>query len=183
MHRRSDATPKPSVADIRAATGGSTPSPCGRTRADPLARLALLFDGTGTRLGRPGVAHARRRRGRRPRRRFERIEALAPGVHPLARRQRRAGLPLGLGRRPARRAPGVDQPVLEERARAGRLRHRRVRRASAAASAPSRRSRSTSRAAARRSRRPPPGSSTATAPRPRSTARCAPPTGTRSPTA
>ena len=57
---------------------------------------------------------------------FEQVKALHARVHPLAGRQRRAGLSLAVGHRSARRAPDVDQPVLEERARARRLRHRRV---------------------------------------------------------
>ena len=77
-------------------------------------------------MGRPGVAHAGQRRGRRARRRAGEGEGAHAGVHPLAGRQRRAGLSLAMGNRSARPAPDLDQPVLEERARAGRLRHRRV---------------------------------------------------------
>ena len=88
------------------------------------ARLRLRREGT--RLGGPGVAHAWRCGGRHPRRRRGARRGAPSRVPALARRQRRAGLPLGLGHRSARRAPAVGEPVLEERARAGRRRHGRV---------------------------------------------------------
>ena len=132
---------------------------------------------SGHRLGRPGLADAGRRRGWRARRRLRQGQGARAGVHPLAGRQRRAGLSLAMGRRSARRAPDVDQPVLEERARAERFRHRRVHPLCA-----QRRRRAVDHRQRRRARRDRwkkrrRGSSTATARRPPLTARCAPATG------
>ncbi len=57
---------------------------------------------------------------------FEQGQGAAPRVHPMAGRQRRAGLPLAMGHRSARRAADVDQSLVAQRARARRLRHERV---------------------------------------------------------
>jgi len=51
---------------------------------------------------------------------------LASRVHSLARRQRCAGLSLGVGYRPARSEAGLDQRSLAQRTGAERLRNRRV---------------------------------------------------------
>ena len=108
------------------ATGRSTRSRCGRTATDPHARFAILFEGQGTvwidQVSlMPGDAVDGVRADV-----FDRVKALQPGVHPMAGRKRRAGLSLALGHRAARRASDVDQPVVAQRARAERLRHRRV---------------------------------------------------------
>ena len=72
---------------------------------DPNARFAIVFDGQGTvwidQVSlMPGDA-----RGRHPRGCLRQGQGAAAGVHPLAGRQRRAGLSLALGHRSARRPP------------------------------------------------------------------------------
>ena len=92
--------------------------------SDPLARLAILVTGAGSVWMDqasliPGDAVDDVRADV-----LEKVRALGPAFVRWPGGNVRPGLPLALGSRTERRPPDVDQPVLEERARAQRLRHR-----------------------------------------------------------
>ena len=92
---------------VRAQAGGR--------RSPGAVRAAVHRVGHG--LGRSRFADAGRCPRRRPRRRDGHDRGAGASLHPLAGRQRRAGLSLAVGHRSARRAAAVDQSRLEERDR------------------------------------------------------------------
>ena len=95
-------------------------------KSDPLARFAILFEGRGLLWIDqvsliPGDAVDDTRAGCVPKDR-----SAAPRIHALAGRKRCAGLSLDVGRGSARSSRDVAEPLVEQRARAERLRHGQV---------------------------------------------------------